>query len=170
VATDWVPAVTAGIGAAAAIGGQAVSARFQGRNQERAEERQRRERAVAVLADVRLWLTDAQQALLGEEEVVPDVGMVGWREKLDKLEARSRPIRQALVTMGIGHPSERIRELSQRLDDALAVIVGRISEITFSLNPENVGVSPAALAVLAHLSLDQPLQTANELIEAIGKT
>jgi hypothetical protein len=43
MAAEWVPAVTAGITAAAALGGQAIAGRIQGRNQGRMEARQRRE-------------------------------------------------------------------------------------------------------------------------------
>jgi hypothetical protein len=51
VAADWVPAVTAGITAVAALGGQAIADLFQGRNQERAEARQRPDRAAGILAE-----------------------------------------------------------------------------------------------------------------------
>jgi hypothetical protein len=47
VAADWVAAVTAVVSAGAALGGQAIAGRFQGRNQERLEARQRRDRAAA---------------------------------------------------------------------------------------------------------------------------
>jgi hypothetical protein len=56
MAAEWVPAVTAGITAAAALGGQAIAGLFQGRNQERVEARQRRDRAAEVLAEVRAFL------------------------------------------------------------------------------------------------------------------
>ena len=38
-AAEWLPAVTAGITAAAALGGQAIAGRLQGRNQERVDAR-----------------------------------------------------------------------------------------------------------------------------------
>jgi hypothetical protein len=56
MAAEWVPAVTAGITAAAALGGQAIAGLFQGRNQERVEARQRRDRAAEVLAEARAFL------------------------------------------------------------------------------------------------------------------
>ena len=57
--------MTAAITAAAALGGQAIVGLFQGRNQERAEARQRRDRAAEVLAEVRAFLVDASPDRLG---------------------------------------------------------------------------------------------------------
>jgi hypothetical protein len=124
-----VPAVTAGIGAAAAIGGQLVSARFQGRNQERAEERQPRERAVAVLAEVSAWLGDANPNVI--KIVIGDSARL--RERMSDLSARWRPIRSALLTLIVGHPSEKIRQLSQQLDVAMAKSIKSSMEYLSSL-------------------------------------
>lgn len=116
MATDWVPAATAAIGAAAAIGGQMVSARFQGRNQERAEDRQRRERAVAVLADVGVWISDASPEVL--ELLIGDDKRL--RDTMSDLNARWRPLRVALLALSVGHPSEKIRDLSRHFEYVMA--------------------------------------------------
>jgi len=63
-ATNWVPAVAAGIGALAALGGQLVAGLFQRRNQERAEQRQRRNRAAEVLAEATALYEDCNPNLL----------------------------------------------------------------------------------------------------------
>jgi len=115
MAADWVPAVTAGIGAAAAIGGQAVSGLFQGRNQERAEERQRRERAVAVVADVLGWLIDANPG-----ELRASVPRERFVETIADLRTQLDAIRKILLNMSVGHPSEKIRGLSAAM--ALALV------------------------------------------------
>jgi F0F1-type ATP synthase membrane subunit c/vacuolar-type H+-ATPase subunit K len=124
MATDWVPAATAGIGAAAAIGGQMVSGLFQGRNAKRAEERQRRQRVAETLAQVRAWITDAFPEILG---IVAVDSTKRLGTTLTDLLGRRQQIRMALLTMGVEHPSERVRDLSQQLDAAMAMTMGSTS-------------------------------------------
>lgn len=64
MAADWVPAVTAGITALAALGGQAIAGWIQGRNQERIEASQRRQQAAEVLAEVMATLRNLAIGLL----------------------------------------------------------------------------------------------------------
>ena len=115
MAADWVPAVTAGITAAAALGGQAIAGLFQGRNQERAEARQRRDRAAEVLAEVRTFLVDASPDRLGfnaSPERSPEV--------LRELGERRDRIRIPLLTLAGSHPSSHIRRLAQQLEVEMA--------------------------------------------------
>jgi hypothetical protein len=111
VAAEWVPAVTAGITALAALGGQAIAGLIQGRNQERVEARQRRERAAEVLAEVRAYLTDVSPDRLGfnaNPERSP--------ETLMELRERRERIRIPLLTLAGSHPSREVRELARRLE------------------------------------------------------
>lgn len=115
MAADWVPAVTAGITAAAALGGQAIAGLFQGRNQERAEARQRRDRAAGILAEARAFLTDASPDRLGinaSPERSP--------ETLRELGERRDRIRIPLLTLAGSHPSPHIRRLVQQLEVEMA--------------------------------------------------
>jgi hypothetical protein len=115
VAADWVPAVTAGITAAAALGGQAIAGLFQGRNQERAEARQRRDRAAGILAEARAFLTDASPDRLGinaSPERSP--------EALRELGERRDRIRIPLLTLAGSHLSPHIRRLAQQLEVEMA--------------------------------------------------
>jgi hypothetical protein len=115
MATDWAPAVAAGIGAAAAIGGEAVSGVFQGRNQARAEARQRVERGAAVLTEVQVLLTDANPEPFG----------IGARREthVDTLAERGnrwQPIRITLLTLANAHPAGLIRELALQVETAVS--------------------------------------------------
>jgi hypothetical protein len=115
MAAEWVPAVTAGITAAAALGGQAIAGLFQGRNQERVEARQRRDRAAEVLAEVRAFLVDASPDRLGinaSQERSPEV--------LRELQERRERIRIPLLTLAGSHPSSRVRRLAQQLEVEMA--------------------------------------------------
>lgn len=115
VAADWVPAVTAGITAAAALGGQAIAGLFQGRNQERAEARQRRDRAAEVLAEVRAFLVDSSPDRLGF-----NASPEGSPEVLRELGERHDRIRIPLLTLAGSHPSPNIRRLAQQLEVEMA--------------------------------------------------
>jgi hypothetical protein len=115
MAADWVPAVTAGITAAAALGGQAIAGRFQGRNQERMDARQRRDRAAEVLAEVRAFLVDASPARIGinaSQERSPEV--------LRELQERRERIRFPLLTLAGSHPSPHVRRLAKQLEVEMA--------------------------------------------------
>jgi hypothetical protein len=115
VAAEWVPAVTAGITAAAALGGQAIAGLFQGHNQERMEAMQRRDRAAEVLAEVRAFLVDASPDRLGfnaSEERSPEV--------LRQLGERRERIRIPLLTLAGSHPSPHVRHLAQQLEVEMA--------------------------------------------------
>jgi hypothetical protein len=115
VAAEWLPAVTAGITAAAALGGQAIAGRFQGRNQERMDARQRRDRAAEVLAEVRAFLVDAFPDRLGinaSQERSPEV--------LRELGDRRERIRIPLLTLAGSHPSPHVRRLAQQLEVEMA--------------------------------------------------
>jgi hypothetical protein len=115
VAAEWVPAVTAGITAVAALGGQAIAGRFQGRNQERVEARQRRDRAAEVLAEARAFLVDASPDRLGfnaSPERSPEV--------LQELGERRERIRIPLLTLAGSHPSPHVRRLAQQLELEMA--------------------------------------------------
>jgi hypothetical protein len=114
-ATNWVPAVTAGIGALAALGGQLVAGLFQRRNQERTERTQRRERAAEVLAEARAFLTDVTPDRLGfnaSEDRSPQV--------LRELGERRERIRVPLLTLAGSHPSREVRDLARRLEVEMA--------------------------------------------------
>jgi hypothetical protein len=114
VAAEWLPAVTAAITAAAALGGQAIAGLLQGRNQERVEDRQRRDRAAEVLAEVRAFLTDASPDRIGinaSQERSPEV--------LRELGERRERIRIPLFTLA-GHPSPHVRRLAQQLEVEVA--------------------------------------------------
>jgi hypothetical protein len=79
VAADWVPAVTAGITALAALGGQAIAGWIQGRNQERIEASQRRQQAAEVLAEVMATLRNLAIGLLrlaGHTQIAPTLRWV----------------------------------------------------------------------------------------------
>jgi hypothetical protein len=111
VAAEWVPAVTAAVGAAAALGGQVIAGRFQGRSQGRMEAGQRRDRAAEVLAEVRAFLVDASPDRLGinvSEERSP--------KELEALWERRDRIRVPLLTLAGSHPSPRVRRLAQQLE------------------------------------------------------
>jgi succinate dehydrogenase/fumarate reductase flavoprotein subunit len=115
MAAEWVPAVTAGITAVAALGGQAIAGLFQGRNQERIEARQRRDRAAEVFAEVRAFLTDASPDRLGinaSPERSPEV--------LTELGERRERIRIPLLTLAGSHPSPHVRRLAQQLEVEMA--------------------------------------------------
>jgi hypothetical protein len=115
VAAEWVPAVTAAVGAAAALGGQAIAGRLQGRNQERMEARQRRDRAAEVLAEVRAFLVDASPDRIGinaSQERSPEV--------LRELGERRERIRIPLFTLAGSHPSPPVRRLAQQLEVEMA--------------------------------------------------
>jgi hypothetical protein len=115
MAAEWVPAATAGITAAAALGGQAIAGRIQGRNQERMEARQRRDRAAEVLAEVRAFLVDASPDRIGinaSQERSPEV--------LRELQERRERIRIPLLTLAGSHPSSRVRRLAQQLEVEMA--------------------------------------------------
>jgi hypothetical protein len=115
VAAEWVPAVTAAVGAAAALGGQVIAGRLQGRNQERMEAGQRRDRAAEVLADVRAFLVDASPDRLGfnaSPERSPEV--------LRELRERRERIRIPLLTLAGSHPFPHIRRLAQQLEVEMA--------------------------------------------------
>jgi hypothetical protein len=114
-ATNWVPAVSAGIGALAALGGQLVAGLFQRRNQERTEAIQRRERAAEALAEARAFLVDASPDRLGinaSQERSPEV--------LRELGDRRERIRIPLLTLAGSHPSPHVRRLAQQLELEMA--------------------------------------------------
>jgi hypothetical protein len=103
-ATDWVPAVTAGIAAFAALGGQFVAGLFQRRNQERAEQRQRRDRAGGVLAEVTALFEDSNPNLVyNSNEQYADLNAL--------LERRER-VRMSLLMLATSDPSGKVRELA----------------------------------------------------------
>jgi hypothetical protein len=115
VAAEWVPAVTAGITAVAALGGQAIAGLIQGRNQEHVEARQRRHQAAEILAEARAFLTDASPDRLGinaNPERSPEV--------LRELGDRRERIRIPLLTLAGSHPSPTVRDLAQRLELEMA--------------------------------------------------
>jgi hypothetical protein len=113
--TNWVPAVSAGIGALAALGGQLVAGWFQRRNQERTEAIQRRERAAEALAEARAFLVDASPDRIGinaSPERSPEV--------LRELGDRRERIRIPLLTLAGSHPSPHVRRLAQQLELEMA--------------------------------------------------
>jgi hypothetical protein len=115
VAAEWVPAVTAAVGAAAALGGHVIAGRLQGHNQERMEARQRRDRAAEVLAEVRAFLVDASPDRLGinaSQERSPEV--------LRQLGERRERIRIPLLTLAGSHSSPHVRRLAQQLEVEMA--------------------------------------------------
>jgi hypothetical protein len=115
VAAEWVPAVTAGITALAALGGQAIAGLIQGSNQERVEAMQRREQAAEVLAEVRAYLTDATPDRLGfnaSKDRSP--------QTLRELRQRRDQFRIPVLTLAHSHPSQEVRDLARRLDVAVA--------------------------------------------------
>jgi hypothetical protein len=115
MAAEWVPAVTAAVGAAAALGGQVIAGRLQGRNQERMEAGQRRDRAAEVLAEVRAFLVDASPDRLGinaSQDQSPEV--------LRELGERRERIRIPLLTLAGSHPSPHVRRLTQQLEVEMA--------------------------------------------------
>ncbi len=88
---------------------------IQGRNQERVQARQRRDRAAEVLAEVRAYLTDATPDRLGfnaSEERSPQT-LVALRERRDRF-------RVPLLTLAGSHPSAAVRSLARQLEVAVA--------------------------------------------------
>jgi hypothetical protein len=115
MAAEWVPAVTAGITALAALGGQAIAGLLQGRNQERVEARQRRQQAAEVLAEARAFLVDASPDRIGinaSQERTPEVPR--------ELQERRERIRIPLLTLAGSHPSPHVRRLAQQLEVEMA--------------------------------------------------
>jgi hypothetical protein len=112
---DWATVATVGITAASTLAAGFLGGWLQGRNQERADRRQQRERAAAVLAEVRALLTDANPERLGinaNEEI--------FTQMFTDLNDRFQQIRIPLLTVGIGHPSEEVRGLAVALETALS--------------------------------------------------
>jgi hypothetical protein len=105
---SWVPAATAGIGAAAALGGQFVAGLFQRRNQELAEKRQRRDQATEVLAEVTALFQDSNPNLLHDADNAD--------EELEAILERRARVRLPLLILATSHPSGRVRELAGRID------------------------------------------------------
>lgn len=115
MAAERIPAVTAAITAAAALGGQAIAGRFQGRNQVRIDASQPRDRAAEVLAEVRAFLVDSFPDRLGfnaSPERSPEV--------LRELRERRERIRIPLLTLADSHPSPHIHRLAQQLKAEMA--------------------------------------------------
>jgi hypothetical protein len=132
MAAEWLPAVTAGIGAAAALGGQAIAGLLQGRNQERVDARQRRDRAAEVLAEVRAFLVDASPERLGmnvDKEPPPEV--------LTELGERRDRVRIPLLTLAGSHPSSHVRGLAQQLEVELTSLLGVAGEYASDLRQHN---------------------------------
>jgi hypothetical protein len=115
VATNWGPLVQTSIGAAAAIGGGAVAAWVQGRQQRRMERDRRRERAAEILAEVQALLTDANPDRLGinANEATFERTFTAFHERWQK-------IRIPLLTLAANHQSKRVRDLARRLEVATA--------------------------------------------------
>jgi hypothetical protein len=107
-ATNWVPAVTAGVGALAALGGQLVAGLFQRRNQERAEQRQRRDRAAEVLAEFTALYYDSSPSLVQDSD--------NPRGALEALFERRDKSRIPLFMIATTHPSPRVREVAGTVD------------------------------------------------------
>jgi hypothetical protein len=114
VATDWVPAVTATIGAASAIGGGVVGAWMQGRGQERRDRQGLRERAAELIgAACQLHLETAPDFLVTgrNKETVTKVAK--------ELGPRHDAIRTQLWMLSIWYPSPRVRDLALDTTEAM---------------------------------------------------
>jgi hypothetical protein len=114
VATDWVPAVTATIGAVSAIGGGVVGAWMQGRGQERRDRQRLRERAAEVIGT----------AFQLHVETAPDMLVCGRSEETatkvaDELGRRHDAIRTQLWMLSVWYPSPRVRDLALNATDAM---------------------------------------------------
>jgi hypothetical protein len=107
-ATNWVPAATAGIAALAALGSQVIAGQLQGRNQERGEQRQRRDRAAEVLAEYTALYHDASPSVVQESDD-PAGALEALFERRDKA-------RMALYMIATTHPSARAREVAGTVD------------------------------------------------------
>jgi hypothetical protein len=104
---SWLPAATGLIGALAALGGQLIAGRVQRRNQELAEQRQRRERAGEVLALVTALYEDSNPNLLVTDDD---------EQELDALWGRRDRVRTPLLMLATVHPSARVRYAAGTLD------------------------------------------------------
>jgi hypothetical protein len=110
--TNWVPAVTAGVGALAAIGGQLVAGLFQRRNQERIEQRERRDRAARVLAEVTALYNDSSPDLIRDSDDPAST--------LEALFKRSERVRMPLLMLATAHPSTTVRLNAGKVEGELA--------------------------------------------------
>jgi hypothetical protein len=113
--------IQTGIGAAAAIGGGVVGAWANGRNQERVERQQRRERAAEVLAEVAAVLDDVAPPFPPTEHPTPVD-----RERLSVVTRRWGQLRMRLFVLGAVHPSAEVRELVEILQANLSLALESI--------------------------------------------
>jgi hypothetical protein len=160
-ATNWVPAVTAGIGALAALGGQFVAGLFQRHNQARTEANQRRERAAEILAEARAFLTDVDPDPLGlgaSDETSPQV--------LTELGERRERTRIPLLTMAGSHPSREVRSLARQLEVEMASTL-HVTRLFISDLLRNRDVEPARENANRHHA--QALGLLDQLVDAIQR-
>jgi hypothetical protein len=111
VATDWAPIVQTSIGAGAALGGGFIGAWTQARYQRHMERDRRCEEAGAVLAEVRVLLSDMEPDPLGLFATAETL-----REMFPPLQERWQRIRVPLLTVAMVHQVELVGDLARQLE------------------------------------------------------
>lgn len=111
MATDWAPIIQTSIGAGAALGGGFIGAWTQARYQRHIERDRRREEAGAVLAEVRVLLTDMEPDPLGLFASAESL-----REVFPPLQEQWQRIRVPLLTVATVHQVKPVRDLARQLE------------------------------------------------------
>jgi hypothetical protein len=112
MATDWASIAQT---VASALGGGTVGAWLNGVRQDRADRDRRRDQAAEILAEARALLTDANPDRLGM-----NANPATFEQTFTDLGDRWQRTRVPLLTIGAGHPSERVRYYARQLEVAIA--------------------------------------------------
>jgi hypothetical protein len=179
VATDWTSVVQIIGGAGAAIGGGMAAAWFQGKSQERIEQRrlhheerierqQRRDRAAEVLADVSELLGDSAIQRTLAEALAPESMGAAERHYADHLQPRLKAAREQLILMAIREPSPEVRRLARQLEKAVDSSLHSTSYMLASRTAEGTaGPILAKLAADSEQDHFKALALLDELVEKL---
>jgi hypothetical protein len=125
VATDWGPLLQTGIGAAAAVAGGLLTAWYQNRVHERAEQQRRKERAAEVVTAAFEFHLDT------DPETLAGMNKQELMEATDRLLARASLLRTQFIILTASYPSRRVRNLARDLPHLLMDRLN--SSFTFAL-------------------------------------